>query len=68
MMLRMGSSGKFGRTIVQRGALEKATLLPKCRAQGRRSGFAGRALFHGRRAIFSRGAPNRALARRGLAA
>jgi hypothetical protein len=29
MMLRMGSSGKFGRTIVQRGALEKATLVPK---------------------------------------
>jgi hypothetical protein len=36
--------------------------------QGSRSGFVDRALFHGRRAIFSRGAPNRALARRGLAA
>jgi hypothetical protein len=33
-MLRMGSSRKFGRTIVQRGGLEKATLVRNAARKG----------------------------------
>jgi len=51
-------------TIVQRGALEKATLVPKRGVQRRRSGHAGRDLFHDGHPIFSQDARYRALVRR----
>jgi hypothetical protein len=60
----MISSKNLAGTIVQRGGLEKATLVPKPGLQRWRSDHAGRTLFRDRHTIFSRDARYRALVRR----
>jgi hypothetical protein len=53
----MGTSRNLAGTIVQRGGLEKATLVPKCRRSGR-------TLFRDGHSIFSLDVRYRALASR----
>jgi hypothetical protein len=60
----MGSSRNLAGTIVQRGGLEKATLVPKRRLQRRRSGRARRTLFRDGHSIFSLDVRYRALVSR----
>jgi hypothetical protein len=67
-MFRMGSSRNLAGTIVQRGALEKATLVPSRKPASVVLRLEGRTLFRSGLAIFSPTAGIRALARHGPAA